>query len=788
MKRYSTLILLVLTSLFSRAQYINVTTYYDPGTDLIPRERYTAFKLDPSIRNGQYRLYSQEGMVLEESSYFEGLPVGKRMIRSSDGLLKLVGYYKANGDYLLIKFNYKNMRFNSLEIERNQHKVIDRVKGPAFYQLAYDSLQNALKRYNVQDDSLLSNYIRKNDLTGELAVIKGETREVSSQYRDFLIYKLYSLTENYPSIRENNRQIGLKARKIEDKIKKGGSVTYIKVFQSMAAEIKTYFHTDSIEYLFTYGNQLKRELKEKEPILGDAAETDQAIRKNKKFLVDTFRVNPRFSAIYQKWILPLVDSITWYYEKTDYIGLKMEMGIKLNRNISPYINFYPEMKLKDSLVLFEPRRLQKIFDSVYPGKFTKDFADIAYLTATYDTINYIFKKRFFADSILERINKLNADFKELEVQSKYFKDRFKIITDYYQSNQQAIYAGEIVPLEGMILNLQNEKDLGTRIEQGEEIKKKIKFLRNTIDSITKYDTLVETRYRWVQTKYRNSFKGIYLDEIMTDENKLNDYRNSGKTVVKLNRGQEFLYLLSKQDSQFEELQTQNLTISQLLEKGNQTYSNDFTNIRKNEIQMLENSFARYRDLTRIDPRLNTGQYIINQLQYIVSCFDTLVRQDTAIKRMLPLVMKLYKEDFPGIYESDLTAIGLQTASLSEMTNVKKMVQLGKEIDGKLRVYLAEYPEIKTQQEEILADYQTFKNNFSNNKKKKVIFKKGTKAVDYIYMNYKQERSVVLVTAKGKELLSLIKTMNTYLDIDTDYLVKKLNEVSEPEEIKRVFIR
>ncbi|MCX6271099.1 MAG: hypothetical protein NTU44_07760 [Bacteroidetes bacterium] len=772
-------LLLTLLHLQALTQVVKVNTYYDPGANTIPRESFSAMGGDTASKQGLYRLFSREGLILEEAGYQ----------RDENGLIRLIGQYKETGEQLILQFSYDyNTKFNYLLCERRYLNNVEKIRSLPFSQPVTDSLNRLLFRMKTEGDSLTARYLTRHDQNIKRVYLNGEKIESLLAQGDYYLYKVATLIADFPVLRENEKRISRFQEKINSKY---ASITTKGLQGDMAdlsGGISAYFAGDSVEDGYYRGFLLIGKISKMESLLDELALTDNLLKKDQQFLTDHYSGNSRFQVLYKKRIIPILDSISAYYETQNALDQKLLTGRTIHKNAAPFIARFGELASRDSLVKQDFDRVTGKYNETFPSKFPKEMNQVKGLYSQYDSLTNLEAKFKAAEVLVKKLKGLGVDYETLASQSSFFKDKYPPVIDYYKNQQPNIYFKELDPLEKKVTEYQSENNLGNRIIQGKDLIEKVSYLSASIDTLKWYGIETQTMLVMVKNKYKENYRKIYVAEIEPKEFIYDDYKSAVTISSKLKKGKEVYRWLKKLNDQYEELQKQLVMTDSLLKLNMNLYWKKFSNIKDYEITEIRKSFTTYKSLDMLEARIQLGRSMLEELGFIRISFDTLVKLDTLMNNLYPIVRKQYRVDFDIIFKEKILVLRDKMNDLSAAPNVQMMLQTDREILEKLNLLNSQYPALKKQLEEIQAEIKRFNELFGDDKSKRIIFRKATRVIDQDNDKYIHGKDVEVCTERGKDLLHLLKTINDYAKDDTEWLTKQLENLMTEEEIRKVFIK
>ncbi|HRY33813.1 MAG TPA: hypothetical protein P5531_12675 [Bacteroidales bacterium] len=770
------------------AQVTRITEYYDPATRQSVRESYTVLERDPSVRHGTYAFYSETGMLLTEIEYNDGRETGRKMERDEfSGMLKYIGYYLDPENYWYFHFLTDIQGRLIMNYERKQDGITDKHLPPGRAKEIVDSLHNILRSRNVEKIKPYRDFLLKHDFKIERLYIGADGEKVLNELGRYLIHKFFSMSENITEFSENERIISQFATRTGQYYSSRLPSLFNGKLKYLIGDISKYQANDSIEEKFVMSFHLARQIRRIEPLCEQLLETDSLLIRRKDFLTSHYANKISMLVLYNNSILPLLDSITRVYDSEDSLELKLGMGSGLLRSTEPFERYYEELRQQDSLIdrLSDP--LFEKFKRHFPDAFQQDLNHIRTYTGNYDTLSFIEKKVSFGREVLRELASLSDKFDTLSRQQQFFTTVFPDAVSFYKDNQPNIYQHEIDPILIRLAAYDKTDRLDDKIRQGSVLVREATPLCSSIDSLRFYDSKIQSELPRIKANYQKFYKKIYLKEIEPKEADVNQYKNIAQTSAKLGKGREILTWLRHRDADFNELQDQMIRIDTMLERTGKLYRKRYSGINKQEISGLKSEFGEYKKAEFLEMRINKGRMIVEHLDYINSSYDTIVAIDSLLAGLLPLVKKHYKEDYPGIYESEVDVIRQQYNDFKQVPAADKLLQQCRDLRQKIRILDHRQPEISERHQEVLAEYERFRQLYRKNKERKLVAKRGETAYKFYFSQYRDAKTPEESLDLGKDLILFLKKVNSYAADDCSYLIKQLKNINKPQEIRKLFV-
>jgi hypothetical protein len=607
----------------------------------------------------------------------------------------------------------------------------------------------------------------------------------STNLINFLTYKYLSFFENYADYSRNDDTLtGLRTR-IEDLYREKLPDLYEMNLKDISGEILRYRETDSLEKKYAEGFRLVKKYGGLEPMLTKIIENESAIATLESYISPKYSGNIRFSVIYLKKIKPLFDLAATSKQETD-LEKRIRQGNGILRNLTNYKMHYGELQAVDSLIEIRENQVLGDFRSNYPGQFK---ADLSYYTAkgdAYDQADSLQIKLEAGNTHLQELSKLRVKYDTLRSYQKGIQEKLPLVIEIYKNKQPNIYTNEIVPLERQTEEFRVIDDLIPRISKGKEIITSLTFLSGQIDSLNYYDAQIQFYFVKVRDEYKKTYRAIYKKDIEPYDVEVTKFKNSTTVDQKVDKGRSFLAKLVLLDEQFNTLQTQVISMDQMIEAENRQYKKRYSEIRKYEIGEIENSYSEYKKKEVIVERIALGGKLIEHLEYLSANYDKLVSVDTSTERRIPLVATVYKKNYPGLYSSEIKELKKQKDDFRAMKSLEQKLVAGRNIDQRIIDLSAQYDALQAVDKLILDEYNKFESLFAKNKKQKVIYKKGKKVFSYYYDNFKEQQNAKECFSCGRLLEVLMKKINTYAEGEDPNLIKELRKLKKPEEIRKAF--
>ncbi len=780
------LCLLPVQALF--AQVTRITVFYDPLTQQSVKESYTVLERDPSVRHGTYSYFNEAGMPVTEIEYQDGIEAGRKMERDEfSGMLKYLGFYSNPDDYWYFHFQTDFQGNLIMNYERKLNGNTVKMIPPARTKQIIDSLHNKLRYKQIDKIKLYHAFLLKHDFSIERLYIGADGERVLNDLGRYLIHKFFSMSENITDFSENERIINQFASRTDQVYSSRLPSLYNSKLKYMLQDIRKYQANDSIDERFMLSFNLAKQIRRMEPLCEQLIETDSLLIRRRAFLTSHYANKISLLVLYNNSILPLLDSITRVYDSEDSLELRLAMGSGLLRSTEPYEKYFEKLRQQDSLITLLSTPLFEKFRKFFPDEFQQDLNHTRTYTGNYDTISSIEKKVSFGREVLSELSVLSDKFDTLSRQQQFFTTVFPDAVAFYKDNQPNIYQNEVDPLLIKLAAYQKTDRLDEKIRQGSVLVREASPLCNSIDSLRFYDSKIQAELPRIKANYQKYYKKIYLKEIEPKEADINQYKNISQTLVKLNKGRQVLKWLCDRDFDFNELQEQMIRIDTMLEMTGKLYKKRYGGINKKEINALKSEFGEYKKTDILDMRIGKGRLMVEHLDYIYGSYDTIVAIDSVLNAMLPLVKKQYKEDFPGIYEAGVAVIRQQYDDFNQAVAADKLLHLCRDLRQRIRFLSDRQPEIQERHQEVLAEYERFRQLYNKNRERKMVARRGETAYKFYYDQYREAKTVEESLDLGKDLVLFLKKVNSYASDDCSYLIKQLKNINKPQDIRKLFV-
>ena len=846
-KKYIFLFLLILIFTRLSAQTKTILVYYDPGKKNI-REIYQVLSYDSTVKHGDYRLYSENGMVFSRGRYQNGTKTGNWFIRNTEEDQINYGSYDSEDKFTGVTLKFDNtIRLTQAVYYRNglilqndfgiQKQLIDSLA--RITSRAIQGKEPANNKKSIYFNFAVRQY---NALTADAAKFEKGSR---------LIYELAGHNELVFEYIESVKEMNRISKKINDAYKGKMYPVFRRRLSTVEKSLEVYNMTDSLRLQ----NEISRNLISAFPVMESIMDQILLIQKQLSGRLQNTGNNYKLSypAIYARQItniekqfnkLNSTDSLElfattgnmllnrldsfdiWYrqFEKFDKVILakipEIKNSITLNYPalVKTYLNpvedefntyrnidsaeqkllhgnniiiraEYLETSIKllknsDQIITAAYEKIKQNYLKNYPGIFKNEIKPLEAEIDKNRADSIIDRKIETAQQIITRLNKFDEDYKIIQQTDLELDAKLPVVKGNYHDNFKVIYDKEIVELETRKNEYEKTGSVIARINTGKEILDKLNEYDEIFKKLIIQKSGIDSLFPPLKLKYKETYSDIYKIKIKEIDNQINIYNSMSAAAAKMVKGEEVLTEIKSMAQSYDILQVQENDILQKIQKAEADYKTAFPMVAKAEIKDIRAKYKEYTKIETVDKKVSVGTIIIERTDLVNNSLAELKELDTNIKTLIPEIQNKYKKSYSTVYKVEITPIILSIDEYDNNGYVIPKINSGKKILEKLKYYLAKYSYLTDQSKNITDKYNEFNELYKSRKDVKNIYKKGKMAYKEFFSNYEDESNIEKKCLMGEDIELILLKLISIANKDNAVLNTDIKSAETPADVKR----
>jgi len=355
----------------------------------------------------------------------------------------------------------------------------------------------------------------------------------------------------------------------------------------------------------------------------------------------------------------------------------------------------------------------------------------------------------------------------------------------YKNDQETIFVeqiGEIIKNYDLYNNAEKGNE---KYRNGKMLNKELKMMCDNHDTINQFDKQVKMLHDTISAAFQQAYPPIFTNEIKPVSNRVTKYKEMGKVIPKIDTAKVLCKIFTQFAENLAEFKAQEKFIAEKLPIIEKTYQDSFPLIHKSEISGFKQFVKNYENIGWISAKMDTGRLIINKLNAYQENFIKMKLLDNDINKTLPVLSKLFKENYSPIYKAELVPLQQATEQYRKIATVAQKISEGERINSALKTLQEVSEKFVIQINEINAKLLEFNTKFAEVKANKQLYKKGSNLCEELTDLYKKEKSSINRLVIGDEIIKSFAKLLTYYQKDNTFLNAQLKETKSIEDVKKV---
>jgi len=371
------------------------------------------------------------------------------------------------------------------------------------------------------------------------------------------------------------------------------------------------------------------------------------------------------------------------------------------------------------------------------------------------------------------------DFQKITIDSLF------VIAEKYKAGIPIVYNNEISAVLKDYSNYGSATKDNGRYEQGKTIITKLKYICKYYDELLTTEKSIGVLYQKLDSLYFQFYPLIYKSEIKPFDSKIAAYKEIGFVEQKLNTGNELLDFLTKMNSKFDKYRQIETFFQQKIPAIEKLYRDSFNLVYTNEIKKIQPQKLRFENINVSNNKLDTGIFLVNLIKKYDSCYVELKKKESIINTKLPVIQKIYKDNYTNLYKIELARFMIRINRYKQLNLLDQKLESGKNIIDTLNIFDDNIAKLKVQGETIKAKHDDFVKKFEDDKANKYFFKRCKSLFEDMFDLYKKDGSSKHMLELGDELILVLNKLSSFYGKENTYLNSQLKEAKNADEVKKI---
>ena len=387
-----------------------------------------------------------------------------------------------------------------------------------------------------------------------------------------------------------------------------------------------------------------------------------------------------FPAIFRKEIKPISNLIS-EYNRTGTLSEKRQNGQSIIDTMHYYNKTHDRLLSIDSALTTHYNTIKENYKQDFRPIYKNEVSPIDQNIKDYSDISLSKPKLDNGNRILEKIELLKKNYDLMEKQNKEIAQRFKTISDQYESDFPNIHKSALKIFEEKLSKIADATSSESYLEKCNDFQNDLSYLEDKYEEIKDQQAKIESQFTKIEGLYQIDFPELFDNEIKEEQAKLKDYLDDGEIERKLTTGGFILETLEKLQSVQPQLKEENTKIKAEFPTLVNNYKENFYVLYKAHVDPLKDSEKTYEKTGYHIPKLNLSNDIVSKIDLYAQKYDVLKAQKDMMKSKYDEFIYNYegRDQVKKMYKKGKWAYDQMKDSYEAETDFDKKEEKGEQI-------------------------------------------------------------------------------------------------------------
>lgn len=767
---------------FSYGQGIIKNVYYDKDSTTLWKT-YQVSEKNSSIKQGFYKEYSPEGVLLMNCYYDEDVPKGKMLARKPNGYIFFRGYYDQSINFNGFQFDWKDtLHYTELIVN-----------------IGYGNKQNPIspEEQNNAIDSLKTR-LDQIDQLKTLPVFSGYVTEANSKYltrqslphesNDYLvsgnelIYTYITLLENYQEYIEDEKDINQFIR-LADTLHKKYPGLYSEKLNMLVIECEKYDDPlPKIEVKYCACKKTESKIRGIHSKMVSLIDLDNQLAGLNTFVTSSYKPL-KYPVLYTNKIQPLLQEANDRENQKD-INTRLAKMAELVESLQVYKDKFPILNETDQKIESEWPALKENVKNKFQDSWSNHTKYINNLYDEYYAEENITRKINKGLQLINEIEELKNDFTEAYNIRNRIEEYYTFVDTHYSTDQPFIYEAQVKPLAEKVADYRKKEDFKSQISAGREIALLINGLYLNFDTLNSHEKIITTGYQNISKLYEKNYKGIYNKEVKNLSLDISYYQKISNYENKLNKGKQLLPILKSYETKYQLIESHKKNITDSLKIASSLYKKAIPPVYKDEIRQIKAKKQEYNKIETLDLKITKGYDILRNLSKLISNFDNLRLTNNQLKESYSFLEKNYRKRYKKIYKASIVPMGKDLQKYRGLGKLDERLQTGKTLLQQVEVSKTQLTDLDTTAVKMETNFTQFQSTYKNDKPNRIYLKRGKILNDYYKNQFFRSDNYDKSMKSAGHLNSLLAKLRSFSTKGNPIIKESLRKAKKVEDIEK----